>query len=234
MNLNLFERIRGGLIVSCQAEGDDPFNTPEGVTLFARTAEMGGACAIRSQGLEKTRQIIKNVQLPVIGLLKTKFPDGTVCITREWDGILALRDLGVAMVAVDGTQREYDNMTGPQFIQRIKMELNIPVMADIATEAEAIAAANAGADCVSTTLNGYTPETAASKTHDPNYDLVTVLSQKLAPLPVIAEGRVSAPEQAAQMIRNGAWAVVVGTAITRPRMIVSWYCNALENVNSTN
>lgn len=230
MNLSLFEQIQGGLIVSCQSEGDDPFNSPEGVGLFAKAAEMGGACAIRSQGLDKTRYIINHVELPVIGLLKTSFPDGSVCITREWCGILALCDINVSMIAVDGTMREYEGITGPQLIRRIKAELDLPVMADIATETEAMACAQAGADCISTTLNGYTTETALTKSGVPNLELVNILSRRLAPLPVIAEGRITNPQHAAACIQAGAWAVVVGTAITRPRIVVTWYNEALKRI----
>ncbi|MCU7497403.1 MAG: N-acetylmannosamine-6-phosphate 2-epimerase, partial [Ignavibacteria bacterium] len=45
----IFERLKHGLVVSCQAEGDSPFNSPEGVAMFARAAVQGGAKGIRSE-----------------------------------------------------------------------------------------------------------------------------------------------------------------------------------------
>ncbi len=78
----LIEQLKGGMIVSCQAEGDDPFNAdPEYMALFARAAEMGGAIGIRTQGIAKLEAIKRATPLPVIGLLKSQFEDGTVRIT---------------------------------------------------------------------------------------------------------------------------------------------------------
>ena len=87
----LLEQLRGGMIVSCQAEGNDPFNAnPEYMALFAKAAEMGGAIGIRTQGIEKLQAIKRATELPVIGLLKSRFPDGTVCITAvlmRWNSL---------------------------------------------------------------------------------------------------------------------------------------------------
>ena len=91
---------------------------------------------------------------------------------------------------------------------------NIIIMADCATLEEARAAFEAGADLVGSTMNGYTAATADCK-GDPNYELVKQMVAEL-PCPVIAEGRVHTPEQAKKMLDIGAWAVVVGGAITRP------------------
>jgi N-acylglucosamine-6-phosphate 2-epimerase len=100
-------------------------------------------------------------------------------------------------------------------------------MADIAKEDEAIECEIAGADFISTTLNGYTPDTEKDKLLTPNFELVKVLTQKIKK-PVIAEGRINSPEAAKQMIKLGAYAIVVGTAITRPQIITSWYVDALK------
>lgn len=47
-------------------------------------------------------------------------------------------------------------------------------------------------------------------------------------LPLIVEGRVHTPEQAVAAMRAGAFAVVVGTAITHPTTITSWFADAVE------
>lgn len=219
--------LRGGLIVSCQAEGDSPFNTPEGVALFAQAAVQGGAVGIRSEGLAKTRSILETVDVPVIGLLKTAFPDGSVCITGALAGVRELAELGCAVVAVDGTQREREGLSGPEYIRRIKQEIGCRVMADIATLAEGEACAAAGADCLSTTLSGYTPETAHRKAAGPDLELLQQLAARVA-LPVFAEGRINTPAEAALARQAGAWGVVAGSAITRPALVTQWYVAALQ------
>lgn len=45
---------------------------------------------------------------------------------------------------------------------------------------------------------------------------------------MIAEGRYNTPEQAGEAMRNGAWAVTVGSAITRLEHICEWYNAALK------
>jgi len=61
----------------------------------------------------------------------------------------------------------------------------------------------------------------------PDYDLVIVGVKKIN-IPLIAEGRINSPEIAAKMLSFGAWAVVVGTAITRPRLVVMQYVEAMK------
>ena len=104
---------------------------------------------------------------------------------------------------------------------------NLVIMADCATLEEAIAAYEAGADLVGSTMNGYTPQTRDCK-GDPNYELVRQMVAAL-PCPVIAEGRVHTPEQARKMLEIGAWAVVVGGAITRPLEIANRFMAAVKD-----
>ena len=226
-DLPLWAALRGGLVVSCQAEGDSPFNTPEGVALFARAAVQGGAVGIRSEGLAKTRRILAMVSVPVIGLLKTTFPDDSVCISGTLGAVRELAAMGCAVVAVDGTQREREGLRGPDFIRRVKQEIGCQVMADIATRAEGEACAAAGADCLSTTLSGYTPETVHLKIAGPDLELLRQLTGRVA-IPVFAEGRLNTPAEAVLALRAGAWGVVAGSAITRPALITEWYVAALK------
>lgn len=224
----IFEELKDGLIVSCQSEGDDPFNSPEGVTLFARAAEMGGAKGIRSEGIEKTKSIIANVKIPVIGLIKSKFEDGSVRITGSFKDFESLLEIGCHLIAVDGTFRKREGLNGPEFINKLKQNYKAIIMADIATYDEAIACVENGADCVSTTLSGYTPATYHLNKEIPDFDLLKQLTNKLK-IPVFAEGRYNTPEFCARAIKIGAWSVVVGTAITRPRIVTSWFVSAIES-----
>ena len=226
--MNVLEKIKHGLIVSCQAEGDDPFNTPEGVALFARAAQMGGAAAIRSEGIVKTREILDQVEIPVIGLVKDEFEDGSVCITRMTEAAETLCEMGCAMIAVDGTERIFRGYSGPDFIRHIRQRCGVPVMADLDRIEVAAACVAAGADCLSTTLSGYTPATRDKSMDRPDLIFLQELVKRFD-IPVIAEGRINTPEQAGAMIAAGAWAVVVGTAITRPRVVTGWYRDAVRD-----
>ena len=210
---------RKALIVSCQAEGNDPFNTPHGVTLFARAAEMGGAGAIRSEGIVKTSMILKKINIPVIGLVKTKFSDQTVCITRHVSNVESLIRIGCQLIAIDGTFRKTNNFSGPEFIQFVRERFDCKIVADIATLQEALECHSAGADYIATTLSGYTPETIKKQMHNPDFKLVQTLVQHKIPK-IIAEGRIQNSNQGKKMIQTGAWAITIGTSITRPKLVV--------------
>lgn len=225
---DVFHALRNGLVVSCQAEGDDPFNAPEGVTLFARAAIMGGAVGIRTEGKAKTAEIKRNVAVPVIGLIKSYFDDGFVKITGSTEDILDLIEINCDIIAIDGTFRKRESLSGPDFIRSIKREHSCIIMADIATIEEGLACVEAGADCLSTTLSGYTPETRSRLSdHQPDFALLEELV-KQSPIPVFAEGRINTPDDAKKMMNLGAWGVVVGTVITRPRVVTSWFVDALN------
>jgi len=223
---DVFQRIRNGLIVSCQSEGDSPFNSPEGVAMFALAAASAGAAGIRSEGIEKTKRIIDTVALPVVGLVKSSFDDGSVRITGSIADVEGLLAIGAAIVAIDGTFRMREGLSGPGFIAKVKQEHECVVMADIATLEEGMACAAAGADCLSTTLSGYTPETRSARA-TPDFDLLEALVKRVR-IPVIAEGRITTPEAAAKMKALGAWSIVVGSAITRPGEITKWFIQALH------
>lgn len=225
----ILEQLKGGMIVSCQSEGDDPFNAaPEYMALFARAAEMGGAIGIRTQGIAKLEAIKRVTKLPVIGLLKKQFLDGTVRITGSFSEVEQLVKSKSDIIAIDGTFRERESLTGPEFIKEVKKRYGCLVLADIATFAEAKACEEAGVDCVSTTLNGYTPDTL--QYHDgPNYDVLKECVNGLS-IPVFAEGRYNTPREARKAMELGAYAVISGTAITRPRVITQWFVEEIKNV----
>lgn len=226
---SILNKLQNQLIVSCQAEGNSPFNDPEDVAKFAVCAEMGGAAGIRTEGVKKARAIRVAVSLPLIGLVKTEFEDGSVRITGREKDVKDLMDAGCDIVAIDGTFRQREGMKGPEFIKTMKQKYNILIMADIATFEEGLACAEAGADCLSTTLSGYTPETAGNDLSGPDLDLVKKLNEHFTGIiPVIAEGRYNLPELASKAIKAGAWAVVTGTAITRPQIITKWFYDAIK------
>ena len=225
----IFHSLKKKLIVSCQAEGDSPFNHPQMMAAFAEEARRGGAGGFRTEGIENLKAIRRQQTLPVIGLIKDHYSDGSVCISRRADQIRQLQEAGADIVAVDGTFRIFDGMDGPSLIRYMKSQEIRLIMADISSPEEALACIEAGADCISTTLGGYTPHTAQKVTNEPDFDLLTDCLKLAAPdIPVFAEGRYNRPEWAARAIESGAWSVVVGSASTRPHLITKWFCHAIS------
>ncbi len=228
MNSNLL-KIKNKLIVSCQAEGDSPFNSTEGVTMFAIAAMQGGAEGIRSEGIEKTKSIINKTNYPVIGLVKGKFDDGTVCITRDPDDIEKLHKIGTHIISIDGTNRIYKGYSGPELIVYTKLKYpDICIMADISTADEATACIDAGADIVSTTLRGYTPTSIEQAEKDVDITFIDYLCKKYPEFPIAAEGKINTPEQAAKIAKLNVWCIIVGSAITRPHLITQTFRKAIN------
>ena len=215
------------LFVSCQSEKGSPFNTLKSVLNFAKAAEKGGANGIRSEGINRTKAIIDNIELPVIGLVKRKFNDGSVGITITENDFANLNNIGCTIIAVDGTSRVREGLSGHRYIDFLKRKYRCKIMADVSTLDEAIRCASAGADYVSTTLNGYTPWTLDDNCGKPNFGLIEDILEKVKNVPIIAEGRISNPEQAKLFIEIGCTFVVVGSAITRPHLITKSFVDKL-------
>ena len=226
---NILASLKGQLVVSCQAEPPSPFDNPKDVTSFARCAIMGGAAGIRSCGIEKIKAILEITDLPVIGLTKSRFPDGTIRITGTFAEVESLVNIGTPIIAVDGTFREReDALTGPQYIAALREKYPLQLfMADISTPEEALACRKSGADCVSTTLAGYTQYTV--KTHGPDLDLIKALADKVD-VPVIAEGRFLTPEDVDKGLAAGAHSVVIGKMITNAMFITSQFIAQSERI----
>ena len=227
----LFELMKGTIIVSCQATPGEPLYLKDDsiMYLMARAAKQAGAKVIRTSSARDIAAIKEETGLPVIGLIKREYPgyQGRITMTmREVDECMsAMADI----VSIDCTDcPRGDGLTPAEFLKQVKAKYpNIIIMADCATYEEAVAAYAAGADLVGTTMSGYTPATA-DRTGEPDFELVRRLADDL-PCPVIAEGRVHTPEQAREMLELGAWAVVVGGAITRPLEIASRFMEAVED-----
>lgn len=226
MNIpDTFRGVRGRLIVSCQAWPDDPFHGSENMVLFARTAVAGGAAGIRANGPEDVRAIrAAGITVPIVAIQKRDMPDGRILITPTVDDARALAEAGATAIAVDCTIRG-QSYGALDRLRTIRESLRIPVAADIATVDEAVAAAGAGADFVLSTMRGYTNETAHVRAFEPRF--IAELVRAVA-VPVIAEGRVADPEDARAALRAGAFSVIVGSAITRPRDITARFVAALR------
>ncbi|WP_328897028.1 N-acetylmannosamine-6-phosphate 2-epimerase [Streptomyces sp. NBC_00236] len=208
--------LQGKLIVSCQAPPGDPMRETSTLVRLALSAVAGGGAAIRANDPEVVAAITAVVDLPVIGLWKDG--DTGVFITPTVRHALAVAEAGAAVVAADATDRPRpDGSTFAELVEAVHAAGAL-VMADVSTLAEGVAAAELGADFVSTTLSGYVP--GMPKQTGPDLDLVAALSAAID-VPVVAEGRINTPEEAAEALARGAHSVVVGTAITAPTALTA-------------
>lgn len=214
--MSVVEHIRGGLVVSCQAYGDEPMNRPEVMAAVAQSAVRGGACAIRARGVADLEAVREAVDVPVIGL--DKFGDHGVFITPTLENALMIAATGCEVVALDGTGRPRpDGLSLAETVAGLKQRFPTTlVMADCATTEEARAAVEAGADLVGTTLAGYTQDRAM--TDGPDLAVLAEICASVG-IPVIAEGRYATAEHVRQALGHGAHAVCVGSAITHPERI---------------
>jgi N-acylglucosamine-6-phosphate 2-epimerase len=220
------EALRGGLVVSVQAPEDSPLAASAHMVAMARAAEAGGAAGIRAEGVADVSAIKDAVGLPVIGLRKRRVPGSDVYITPELEDARAVADAGADIVAVDATLRPRPGGASPEaFLAELSRELPQPVLADVDSLPAARAARAAGAAAVATTLAGYTGGGEAPA--EPDLELVAAIAAELD-CPVLAEGRYATPDQARAALEAGAFAVVVGTAITDPVTLARGFAAALR------
>lgn len=222
----VIDALRGQLVVSCQAYPGEPMRDPRTTAQVAQSVVAGGAGAIRIQGIDDLRAVVPVVDVPVVGLWK----DGAngVFITPTLHHAIAVAAAGADVVAIDGTRRPRpDGLTLQETVAGIRREYpDVVVMADCGSAADARAAQDAGVDLLGTTLSGYTSE--RPRTDGPDFEL---LDEILAccTAPVVVEGRVHSPADAAEAIARGAAGVCVGTAITHPTTITSWFAAAVRD-----
>lgn len=223
--IDVIARLERGLIVSCQATEDTPFHGPVFMAAMARSAEMGGAVGIRANGPADIAAIKNSVRLPIIGIWKVVYEGYEPYITPTLEDARKIAEAGADIIALDATLRPHPgDLSAQQLIADVKT-LGLPIMADISTFEEGIAAAEAGADIVATTMSGYTPYSPHSD--QPDFRLIEELARVLS-IPVIAEGKIGTPDQARRAIDLGAYAVVVGAAITQPWTITEKFARALR------
>lgn len=223
------EKIHGQIIISCQALKGEPLYVEEEsiMYLMARAAKMAGTPAIRTNSIRDVVAIKKETGLPVIGLIKIQYPGYEGYITPTMKEVDELVEVGTDVIALDCTMRQRgDGSTINEFLKQIREKYpDIILMADISNYEEGINAWKCGVDIVGTTMSGYTDYTL--KKDEPDYELMKRLSQDID-IPVIGEGKIHYPNQAVEALSTGAWAIVVGGAITRPLEIAQRFMRAVE------
>ena len=221
------EQLRGKLIVSCQAPFGSPLNEPFIISAMALTAEQEGAAGVRLNYPANIQAARERISIPIIGIEKVVTAGFDVYITPTFAIAENLVQSGSDIIALDATRRlRPHNEAIETLIPRIQKALQRPVMADIATYEEGLFAADCGADIVATTLCGYTAESQGTPL--PALNLLENLAKKLS-VPIICEGGVASPEDLRRAFDAGAFAVVVGTAITGINQLAQQFIRATHS-----
>lgn len=226
-NIKVLEKLKGGLIVSCQALPEEPLHSSFIMSRMAYAAFLGGAAGIRANTVEDITEIKKTVDLPIIGIIKQVYEDSSVYITPTMKEVEALIDCGVDIIAVDATNRLHTGgVTFEDFFTKVRKAFpNQLFMADTSCFSEGKKARELGIDIVGTTMSGYTDYTKGNIL--PDFGLMERYVKELD-CPVIAEGGIWTPEQLKKALDIGVHAAVVGTAITRPMEITKRFANAIK------
>ncbi len=223
----LLQRLKGGLIVSCQALEDEPLHSSFIMSRMALAAKLGGSVAIRANSVEDINAIKEVVDLPIIGLIKADYPNTERYITPTLIEIDDLIAAGVDVIAMDATRRlNSGEMSYQERVSYIHQH-GILVMGDVATLEEGIDADLAGFDFISTTLSGYTPY--STRKNGPDFKLMKQLSKHTKNAYIIAEGRIETTKQLKKALKTKPFAVVIGGAITRPQAITKRFADFIKN-----
>jgi putative N-acetylmannosamine-6-phosphate epimerase len=217
--------LKNKLIVSCQALPGDPLDNVDTLRRMALSVIRGGAGGLRLGGKASISVLRSETELPIIGILK-RHENDELFITPDFASAQVIVGAGADVIGLDcSARRPTSAEPWPELLPRIQNMLRKPVLADIATLEEALAAEQAGAAAIATTMFGYTPETAGK--HFVNWPLVEQLAKSLS-VPVIVEGHVREPRDLRRAFDAGAFAIVVGAAITQPEAITARFIAAIE------
>lgn len=221
--------LHGKLIVSCQALPEEPLHSSFIMGRMARAANMAGAGGIRANTKEDITEIKKEVNLPIIGIVKRDYPDSKVYITPTMQEVDELMETGVDIIALDATASERPGGKSLQeFFQEVKEKYPEQLfMADCSTVEEALEADRLGFDFIGSTMVGYTEQSKGDRIEADDFLILRKIIEGVKH-PVIAEGNINTPEKVKRVMELGAFSVVVGSIITRPQLIAVPFVNALK------
>ena len=228
----MLEDIKNHLIVSCQALEYEPLHSSFIMSKMALAAYQGGAKGIRANTIEDIQAIKKEVDLPIIGIIKQEYEGSVVFITPTIKEVDALVKEGVDIIAMDATvsERPHHIYLDDFFKEVRKKYPNQKFMADCSTIEEAIHADELGFDFIGTTMVGYTKESKGLKIEENDFEIIRTIIQKVKH-PVIAEGNIDTPKKAKRVLELGCYSVVVGSIITRPQLITKRFIDIMEAKN---
>ncbi|MDT2596641.1 N-acetylmannosamine-6-phosphate 2-epimerase [Enterococcus dongliensis] len=222
-------KLKGKLIVSCQALPDEPLHSSFVMGRMAVAAEIGGAVGIRANTKEDIIEIKKKVDLPVIGIVKRDYVDSKVYITPTIKEIDELVEAKSEIIALDATMDERPGGKNLEsFFHEIKEKYpNQLLMADCSTLEEALFADQLGFDFIGTTLIGYTEQSQSLEVDANDFEIIRAILAQVKH-PVIAEGNIDTPEKAKRVLELGCFSVVVGSIITRPQVITKRFAEKIN------
>lgn len=219
------------LIVSCQALPDEPLHSSFIMGRMAKAAKEGGACGIRANSREDIEEIKRNVELPIIGIVKKEYADSPVYITPTMREVDALVEAGADIIALDATgSRRPGGVLLDDFVEEIRNRYpGQPLMADCSTVEEVLHADRLGFDFLGTTLVGYTEQSAGRQIEENDFEIIRQILEKVNH-PVIAEGNINTPQKARRVLEIGCYSVVVGSIITRPQVITRTFTEEIDKL----
>lgn len=224
-NSKTLNKIEKGLIVSCQALDDEPLHSPHIMAKMALAAQQGGAVGIRAQGVKDIIEIKKEVDLPIIGIIKRDYDDSEIYITATSKEVHELLETECEIIAIDATQRKRPNNEKLEDLLKLIQNSGRIAMADCSTYEECVNAEDLGFDIISSTLFGYTDY--SENIDGPNLKQIEKIIKNLD-TPFIAEGKINTPEDLRNVFKLGSFSAVVGGAITRPQDITRKFVNAIK------
>lgn len=223
--MDILNKLKNNVIVSVQAMPNEPLYKEDCMIAMMQSVINGGAKALRLAGYRDVINAKKLFNVPVIGLTKPdKLPENwkeVVYITPTLKEVDELINAGADIIATDATNRPRPKESLKEIVDYIKSKNKLS-MADISTFEEGIKARELGFDIISTTLSGYTQE-SLTDSETPDFELLEKLVKNLD-CPIILEGRIWNVEEVNKAFNLGAFAVVIGSAITRPQLITKRFC----------
>lgn len=228
---DILEKLRGGVIISCQALPGEPMYSEKGgvMPLFAKAAKEAGAVGIRANSVRDIVEIQEVVDLPIIGIIKQDYEEADAFITPTMAEVDALVETGVDIIALDATVSSRPKGESLEtFVKTIKESYPQQLlMADCSTLEEMITAEKLGFDFIGTTLVGYTEQSKHLAIDANDFEIIRQAREKIK-APIIAEGNISTPEKVKRVFELGVDSVVVGSAITRPLVIAKPFIEAAK------
>lgn len=230
--LDKVERLKGKLIVSCQALPHEPLHSAFIMGRMAVAAQEGGASGLRANTKEDIKEMKSLVDLPIIGIVKRDYENCKVYITPTIKEVDELMEVKPEIIAVDATSDlRPGNKKLDEFFSEIKAKYPDQLwMADCSTVDEALHADELGFDFIGTTMVGYTEQSKGLKIEANDFEILREIIAKVKHH-VIAEGNINTPEKAKRVIELGAYSVVVGSIITRPQLITKPFAAAVDSAS---